>query len=297
MNFNEYEFRCHALGHIMTNPKGKSNLQKYQEAEEAYDLAREKYRNLANKGTKTAENLLEKLNKLGNKIKFLESVKNVPYLSDSCKTHLCDLHTVIKYGRTRDVKNKYLEKGLLLEEDAITLVSLFTGQFFKKNEERRSNGFICGEADIEDECLIWDTKVSWDIFTFRRTIPKAIDPVYHWQLDGYMWLWDKPKARLAYTLINTPEHLIKLEEKRLLNDFVGTEEDYKDACADLRKNMIYDDIPLEEKVVIFEVERNATREEAIKKRVMECRQFLNSLENLETLKFEEYEDTGEEVAA
>lgn len=44
-------------------------------------------------------------------------------LSETTKTHLVDLYVANKYGRNTDTFNKYVQKGLAVEEDSITLYS------------------------------------------------------------------------------------------------------------------------------------------------------------------------------
>lgn len=278
MDFSNFTFRCSSLGYIMADGKGKSNLEKYNDAILKVKDAIEKF-GAAKTGTKASENLALKIEKLEEVIKKLEPIKDVTYLSDSCKTHLCDVYTRVKYGRTEDIKSKYLEKGLLMEEDAITQYSLLTGLMYNKNKVRETNEFIEGEMDFEKDDMVIDTKVNWSIFQFTRVASRPIKPLYHWQLDGYMWLFGKNKGRLVYSLLDTPEHLIKMEEKRLLYDFVGSEEDYNEACIELRRNHIYSDIPIEERVRVFDVERSEERIEKIKSRVKECRIYLNNLNN------------------
>ena len=61
--------------------------------------------------------------------------------------------------------NKYTEKGIVLEEQAIKLSGRKRGLPLKKNTERRENDWITGECDIyvPSRRLIIDTKCSWDI--------------------------------------------------------------------------------------------------------------------------------------
>lgn len=292
MDFSNFTFRCSSLGHIMTDPKEKSNKEKYEEAMKSFDEKSAKYE-AANKSTKGAATLFEQLQKLNEKIKLLQAVKDVPNLSESCKTHLSDVYTSVKYNRREDIKSKYLEKGLLLEEDAITAYSVLTGEFHKKNKIRVANEWVEGELDFSTHDTVIDTKVNWSIFQFNRVIAKPIKPLYHWQLDGYMFLFNKEKGRLVYALLNTPEHLIAMEEKKLLYDFVGGEEDYKEACAELRRNHIYDDIPIEEKIRIFDVDRSEERIEKIKQRVLDCREYLNNITKVKAVdEFEEAEEAA-----
>lgn len=279
MDFSNFKFRCSSLGYIMADTKEKSNAEKYTEALESRVKKLDALSKCTEKAVKTREKLENELYDLDLKIEELEAIKDIPTLSDTCKTHLCDVYTSQKYNRREDIKSKYLEKGLLMEEDAITQYSLLTGAFHKKNGERRENDYITGEMDFEDETYAIDTKVNWSIFQFTRTVAKPIKPLYHWQLDGYMWLWGKQKGKLVYALLDTPEHLVVMEEKKLLYDFVGTEEDYKEACAELRRNHTYSDIPLEEKIRTFEVEYDEERIGKLQQRVIACRQFLQDLDN------------------
>ena len=92
-----------------------------------------------------------------------------------------------------------------------------------------------------------------------------------------MWLWDKPKAVLCYGLLDTPEKLIEAEYKRLLYSFCGTEEQYEQGCAEIRKNHIYTDIPNSEKTKVFTLDRSEEDIENMKTRIVDCRKFLNDV--------------------
>jgi hypothetical protein len=267
------------MGYLMTDPKEKSNLEKYNSALESMRDKSDKLALCSEKAVKTSEKLVDDLDKLNLELERLEPIKNLPNLSQTCKTKLSEIYTAETTGRIKDVKSKYFEKGLLLEEDAITAYSLFTGDFHKKNKERKYNDYIQGELDLVTEDTVHDTKVCWDIFTFDAKQFSKIDPVYEWQLDCYMWLWEKKFGKLIYCLLDTPEHLIAGEERKLLYDFVGSEEDYKDACADLRHNHQYSDLASERKIRIFNTSYKEERIEKIKTRVEECRKYLNNITN------------------
>jgi len=281
INWEKFTFRCSSLGYIMSDPKGKSNLEKYNDAVASKDEKFAKLDAMTNHDSKSAIALLNAIDKLD--------------ISQGCKTHLADLRTSAKYGRQQHIKNKFMEKGLLLEEDAITQYSLLTGIFHKKNTERKFNDFIQGELDLVVDNIVSDTKVNWDIYTFGRVVATEINPDYHWQLDGYMDLWNLKKGRLIYCLLDTPEHLIKREEKKLMYELFGGEPTnendkklYEDACVELRHTHIYTDIPIEEKVRIFEVNRSEERIAKIHKRVEECRNYLI---NLDLKHYEEVEES------
>lgn len=236
--FENTLFRCSALGYLMTEPQSKA-------------------------------------------------AKDAGELSESCKTHLVDVYVSTKYGRQTDISNKYTEKGLMVEEDSITLYSRVKKSFFKKNEEHLHNEYIKGTPDmfvgpdIHHAVKIIDTKSSWDIFSFFRARTSALNKMYYWQLQGYMALTGACMATVAYCLVNTPEVLISDEKRRLLFKMnAGTEEnqDYKDACLELDKLMVYDDIPMHERVIEFHFDRCEEDIQRLYKKVERARKYLIELE-------------------
>lgn len=106
--------------------------------------------------------------------------------------------------------NKYTEKGIECEDDSIELFNTVFFKNLKKNDIRLSNDFITGECDLIDNDTIIDIKTSWDLKSFASQLLSPT--VYEWQLRGYMWLYDKPKACTVHCLINTPEHLCKFDD-------------------------------------------------------------------------------------
>ncbi|MCL5460295.1 hypothetical protein M3M33_16780, partial [Loigolactobacillus coryniformis] len=78
--------------------------------------------------------------------------------------------------------------------ESITTVSRMTKKFFKKNETSLSNEYIKGTPDlfigetIDKATHIRDTKSSYSIYTFNRSISKELSDLYYWQMQGYMAL-------------------------------------------------------------------------------------------------------------
>lgn len=211
-------------------------------------------------------------------------------LSETCKGHLADIMLRVKYGRQTDIKSKYITKGLMVEEDSITLYSRITKTFFKKNEEWLQNEFITGTPDIyTGESIhtaerVIDIKSSWDIFTFFRQHEAKLNKNYYWQLQGYMWLTGAKSATLAYCLVNTPDTLIYDEERKLMYQMGAVTHEtpeYIKACEELRKNLVFDDIPLDERLITIEIERDDTAIAKIQQRVNDCRVHMaNTYKNL-----------------
>lgn len=206
-------------------------------------------------------------------------------LGETCKSHLVECYINEVYGRKKDITNKYLEKGILQEEESITLYSLVTNKFHKKNKETISNDHFIGTPDlfdgksISDATLIIDVKTSWDIFTFFNVMTKPVNKNYVWQLQAYMDLTGASKAKLVYCLVDTPLHLID-DAKRKLQWTMGVidpdaNQDFLQQCEQIEKNMIFSDIPNEEKYISFEFERNQEMIESAYERIGHCREFLN----------------------
>lgn len=305
MDFSNFTFRSHSMGRLMTDAKGKSFKEQYNETKRLLSEGLEKYSETANKETKTAKNLFDKLEGYEKKLQLLKPKIDIPNLGSVCKAELIKVFTEATTGRTRDVRSKYIEKGLMVEEDVITLYSILTGEYFVKNTERKYNDYVNGECDFFDNVRTIDSKASWDIFTFHSVMANQLDSLYHWQGDNYMWLWNKKKHRVIYGLINTPIHLIEAEHKKIKFEMFGSDYNYEqadskirsiyeEACNEITHNMTYDDIPKEKKIIPFDIEFSEERIERIKKRVEECRYYLN---NFQTYKLEENVDDDEDVAA
>lgn len=208
-------------------------------------------------------------------------------LSETTKTHLIDVYVANRYGRQDDIQSKFIEKGLAVEEDSITLFSRIKKDFYKKNESHLKNSWIKGTPDlyvgesIDQATHIIDIKSSWDIYTFMRVITKEINKLYYWQLQGYMDLTGATSATLAYCLVDTPQQLIEDEKRRLMWKMgVATNENplYLEACEELERSMTFGDIDMGERMIELKIERNDADIMRMHSRVEECRKWLNEFE-------------------
>lgn len=228
--------------------------------------------------------ILFRCSELGNIM--IEPKSKSEKISETTKSYLVDVYVRNKYLRNNHIVNKYTMKGLGVEEDSLTIYSMYKKTFFKKNEDRIGDKFIIGTPDIfEGENIfeakkIIDIKSSWDIFTFFKTKTKKINQMYYWQLQGYMALTGAKESTLAYCLTNTPEVLINDEKRRLQwkMGVLDTNDDFEKACEEIERLSIYDDIPLEERVIEFNIDRNNNDIYRMYERVIDCRRWIN--ENL-----------------
>lgn len=295
MDFSNWKPRAHFMHELMTETRGKTNLERYNEAKQSYLAKLTEYNSLEESGkgdSKAAEKIAGQMLGLEFKMNELKKVKDDVVLSSTCMKRLCAEYTKYTTGRERVINSQEIEKGLLLEEDAITAYSLYTKEYLVKNKQRRENEYVSGEIDIEEETRVTDTKVSWDIYSFDSLIISGIKNAYEWQGRVYCWLWGKDEARVVHTLLDTPEHLIQNMERKLMYDMFGSEqrkniasdeelEIYNEACKKIRFNHTYKDLPDSRKIRIFDVKRDLDIEQKMIERIQQCRKILNNFSKLD----------------
>lgn len=211
------------------------------------------------------------------------AAKNAGELSGTAKTYLIKTYIREYWGREKDYTNKKMQKGILGEPELIKLLSLVDGQLYYKNDERAENEWASGHADIVTDDTIIDGKASWEAESFLPKLLEPLDKIYNIQLQTYMWLYDKPKAKLMYGLVNAPDMLIQNELKALLYkmDVISEESpDYKLAAQETLKNMVFDDIPPLERVFSIEIPRDEEIISQMPGKVEKARAFLEKFHKL-----------------
>jgi hypothetical protein len=191
--------------------------------------------------------------------------------------YLTELYIKHKYGRSRDLVNKYTDKGLQVEEDSLTLVSRIHKKMYIKNETTYRNEYLSGTPDVVGDA-IHDVKSSWDMITFFHTNQKSAMADYEWQLQGYMDLTGKNKAFLHFCLNNTPIPLIEKEKRYKAYEMGCTVEqptiECQHAWEEIERLCVYDDVPINERVRTFVVNRDDDKIDEIHNRVLLAREWL-----------------------
>jgi hypothetical protein len=127
------------------------------------------------------------------------------------QTGISKVENIVKqliYDYEIQLDNKYVNKGLRMEENAIRFLSMVTGKSYEKNEKFFQNDFICGTPDIIDGNKIIDIKCSWSKATFPLFEEEAHNVTYEYQMRGYMMLTGCESADVIYCLMSTPIDLI-----------------------------------------------------------------------------------------
>lgn len=294
MDFSNWKCHASSMGLLMTDPKGKSNRERYDESIEEFDKTQAELSlmNAAGKShLKTYKSKIDRRDKLQAEINRLGPIKDEIELSETAKAHLVECYVKAKYGRTKEVETDAMIKGTKMEEEGITVLSRNHKLMYKKNKKVLENEFIIGTPDIigweGGEVALIDTKLSWDQFTFEKNRISEIDPKYYWQLQSYSSLMDTIGlnahiGKIAYVLVNTPEFLIEKAIKRM--QYNVPESEWIDAEAQIRKNMTFDDVHIRERLIEQQCRRNDTDIERMKQRVVKARVFLQKLDSLASSK-------------
>jgi len=128
-------------------------------------------------------------------------------LSKTCKSYCEQWLKEQLYGIEKNIKSKYLSKGIEVENMAIEYYAEQRDLgFVLQNVEYFETEYITGTPDLILKDTVYDMKASWDCFTFPL-FESDVDKSYWMQLQGYMCLTEKVQAKLVYTLQNTPDEL------------------------------------------------------------------------------------------
>ena len=173
-------------------------------------------------------------------------------LSETTKTFAKEWLIEQIYGYRKEIKSKYLDKGNQLEDTGIDkAIEWLDLKFVLKNEKSFEDEFFTGTPDLILEDEVIDIKLSYDCFTFPLLENEIPTKDYFYQVQIYMHLTGKKKARVVYLLLNTPENIAHWEEK-------------KD----------YENQPKENRIKAFEFEYQPEVIELLKNRVIETRNYL-----------------------
>lgn len=110
------------------------------------------------------------------------------------------------YGYRKEITSKEMNKGIIFEDTAIDkAIEWLDLPFAIKNTERFTDEFFTGEPDLILPDEVIDIKNSWDCFTFPLFEKEIPTDDYFYQVQVYMYLTGKRKARVVYILLETPE--------------------------------------------------------------------------------------------
>ena len=202
-------------------------------------------------------------------------------LSSGAKSFLGMVFKEELYGKTGEIRSKYIDKGLLVEEEAISMYSYESGVKYEKNLSRFENDHMSGEPDLydQDKGFLGDIKCSWNHATFPLTDINIPNKDYYWQLQAYMGLTDLNEGRLIYCLVDTPDELIHDEIKRVRAK-LGVLELPEELEDNIWDGLRFNNINPAHRIKEFVIKRNQEDIDKMYRRIELSREYLNSLSNL-----------------
>jgi hypothetical protein len=272
VNWDEVLFRCSCIGKIMAEGKGSVLTEK--QAEKLIEL-----QNKESRTPKQEEELLT----------LIAKRDAPPSLGDSCISYLKEVYIWEKYGKEPvggSERSQYTMKGKLVEEESIMMLSRIDSQTYTKNDLRWANEYLTGEPDIivyenGQTIKIIDIKSSYDFATLLANIGSPLNPLYRYQVQGYMALTGAEIAEVCYCLVNMPQEMINSAKKRLfyaLNAATEDSPEYKRQVSKLENNMTFDEVPIKERVVRFPVQYDEELINKVYKRIDQCRAWLKEFD-------------------
>lgn len=208
---------------------------------------------------------------------FTEPRSKSETISATLKTHLNNWYLEKEYGVRTDMTSRYTDKGIQLEDEAIREYNKLFKTNHVKNDEYFEDDFIQGTPDIVSDDEVLDIKCSFSLSSFPALETKCPNKAYDYQLQGYMRLTGKSKAKLVYVLLDTPEDIIVREAKSIMYKEKLPEDFLDILIEEVRESQTYSHIPIEKRIKIFEVDRNEDIIKAIDDKVANAREYLKSL--------------------
>ena len=169
------------------------------------------------------------------------------------------------YGRREEITSKQMDKGILMEAEAIELAARYFGWgMVFKNEKFYENEYLTGTPDVVLADEVPDIKCPWSCFTFPLFDTEP-DKNYWWQLQGYMALTGLGKAKLVYCLMDLPEDILDKEV------YYGTGRGIDE--EKIRDYHTYSTLPDKLRIKSFDIVRDQAAIDSIYTRVEECRSY------------------------
>jgi hypothetical protein len=196
-------------------------------------------------------------------------------MGETAKSYVKEWYISELTGKVKDIKSKYFERGNAMEELAIERISKYYNEPLKKNEVFLENEFFTGTFDCATTDRVIDAKVPFDCFTFPY-FETELNPDYYAQMQIYMELTGLKKASVCYCLENGSADQIEHLSWQIAKD-LGKDEPDIEEWEKAEKQLSYDHLPDNLRIKVFEIEYDSEFIENAKKRVIEAREYLQTI--------------------
>ena len=144
-----------------------------------------------------------------------------------------------------------LRKGKEGEDKAILLLSIVSGDLYKKHKDRISNDYLSGEIDcylgndINSVEVVDDVKISFDYPTYLKKLHTGLVNGQKEQVQGYMDILQSPKGNISNCLVTMSDEQIddqKYRYLRKLNCATDESPEFLEKWGILERSMRFDHI-------------------------------------------------------
>ena len=182
------------------------------------------------------------------------------------------------------------EKGVMAEPSAIELLSKIDGVEYVKNTELFENSWFKGIPDvlIKDEkgkvVKIIEIKISYDLPSFMLNKLKKEEKSHNvFELMGYMDLTKCKEGEVVHILVDMPEKMANIEEKRLKERYEALEiepDEINEKIFRVLNNMQYSEIPDDFKIFRRKYTINRYSMKSVKQRVTLSRKWVKEIHDI-----------------
>ena len=207
-------------------------------------------------------------------------------LSKTAKDCILDILLENELGYKEEFWSKYTEKGKQVEKESLSMANdildlgLSWIDIESEVREYAENDFFTGHCDALTDDLIIEIKSSYSAQTYFPIFysDELENKAYYYQVQAYMDLFNRDKSMVIYCLTNTPE---------LMVDDVVRQQHWKhnliDENMELRNHVEmqhnFDRVKRENRVKAFMIYRDQETIDAMKERVLLCREYYEQLKS------------------
>lgn len=260
----------------MSTGRSKTRAQRIEELQSQIDTLKAELSGVVKETATTRKKSASLVIKAG-QLDLLKEDKT-PELSEGCITYLHKWAANKLYNRYVAAMAKTMDKGNIVESDAIRYASQYVeqiGGWTMKNEKEFEDDEIRGTPDVlpEGEYRNWiiDMKSSWDHSTFPIFDNELKEDDYWWQGQGYMALVGREKYMVLYALMNMPDEMLHREARYRIGYDYTPEQFFEFA-----QNYRYDDLPAWMRLRKFEFGRDEDAIARIRNKVKDCRWYIEN---------------------
>lgn len=180
--------------------------------------------------------------------------------------------------------------GTLSEPKSLELVSELDGITYKKHKALIKNKYLKGILDcylgasLKKMDKVIDIKTAASMQSLVGLIrDEETKSKYYWQIMGYLAITGAQEGEVCHCLVSYSERIITDEINKFLQRTknLGFDGEYIDAQIHrIKFNMTFDEIPIEQRVVRFKVQRDEEAIRNIYDKIKFARKWLNKFDEL-----------------